>query len=202
MKRFWFLTLTTACSFMLIGTACKTFRTQLKPDDFDPNTPRYTAYNIWYEKTDNVWSVNYKVGNVIPAGTKVTNVKVGTKRRHDILAFTVPEYGDTEFIIHYNQKHHGSLPFSTFKERMLTTKNFAELTKGLTKEEIKAIKAVPPYISKGMSKEAAIISFGYPPESATPSTNANAWKYWLNRWRTIFVRFDDKGKAVSEVQSY
>lgn len=200
MKRFWILTLATAAMFLIAGTACNVLRTQLQPAGYDANTPLYTAYNLWFEKVDNVWSTNYKVGNVLPAGTKITNVQIGTKRRHEVLAFTVPSLGDVQFIIHYNQKHHGSLAFSTFKDRLITTKDFAQLTKGFSKKEIEAIKCSRPYISKGMSKKAAVVAFGYPPEGSTPSTNLNTWKYWINRWRTILVRFNDKGQAEAEVQ--
>ena len=190
---------------IVFGTGCELIRSftqnKLQPDGVDPSIQRYTAYNIWYEKVDSVWSTNYKAGMVIPAGTKVTNVKIGSQRNHPILAFTVPSLDNAEFVVHFNSRHHGNLAFSTFKNRMFTTKTFAELTRGFTAKEIEAIKSSQPLITKGMSKKAAVIAFGYPPEVATPSTNANAWKYWINRWKTIIVRFDKNGKATAEVQA-
>jgi len=50
-----------------------------------------------------------------------------------------------------------------------------------------------------MTKDAVILAIGYPPEHATPNLEANAWRYWKNRWGdTILVHFED-GK-VTHVQ--
>ena len=170
----------------------------MSPDGVDPKIQRYTAYNIWYEKPASVWSTNYKTGQVIYAGTPVSDVRVGYKRNHSLIAFKVPSMGNAEFIVAYTDRHHGNLTFEKFKERMFTRKNFDELSKGLTADEIKAIKSPRPSVCKGMSKRAVILSWGYPPEVATPATSLNAWKYWINRFRTVIVRFDANGKTENE----
>lgn len=173
----------------------------LAPDGVDPKIKRYLAYNLWYEKADNVWSTNYKTGMVLPAGTPVSNVRIGSKRGHRLIAFNVPTMNNAEFIIPHTARHHGNLSFINFKKRMFTTQNFKKLTKGFTKQELEAIRSLRPYICKNMSKKAAIMAWGYPPEVATPSTKLNVWKYWINRYRTVLVTFNKNGKAVDEVQA-
>ena len=194
-----FATLVILSGALLALTSC--FLTaSFQPDGVDPKIKRYLSYNIWYETPGNVWSTNYKTGSVIYAGTPVTNVRIGTQRGHKLIAFNVPTLNNAEFIIHYTERHHGSFPFAEFKKRMFTTKTFVKLTKGFTKAELDAIKSPRPYICKEMSKKAAIMAWGYPPEISTPSTKLNTWKYWINRYRTVLVTFDLNGKAVNEVQ--
>jgi len=49
----------------------------------------YTAYNIWFERAERIWSINYKKGAVIPAGTLVRDVEIiTTNRRHQAIIFT------------------------------------------------------------------------------------------------------------------
>ena len=43
----------------------------------------------------------------------------------------------------------------------------------------------------GMTKRGVVFALGYPPSHATPSTDANQWRYWRNRWRTFIVHFED-----------
>lgn len=53
-------------------------------------------------------------------------------------------------------------------------------------------------VMKGMSKDAVILAIGYPPQHETPSLESREWKYWVNRFNTKLIRFDDSGK-VSEI---
>ena len=53
-----------------------------------------------------------------------------------------------------------------------------------------------------MSKKAVILSWGYPPELATPSTSLNAWKYWLKRFTSKIVRFDSDGKTTEAIDIF
>lgn len=54
-------------------------------------------------------------------------------------------------------------------------------------------------IKKGMSKDAVIMAYGYPPTIRTPTTDASSWTYWKNRWVTRIIRFGEDGK-VSDIQ--
>lgn len=167
----------------------------------DVATPLYTSYNVWFEHPDKIWSTNYKIGNFIPAGTMITNAESARYRRHRILSFTVPSMGDMRFVIHFVSNHHPGLTFDEFKDRLLTTDTFDQITAGFTTDEIEAIKSTSPHICKGMTKKAAIVSWGYPPETKTPSLDQKRWIYWINRFKTVAVDFDNNGKAVKDINT-
>ena len=153
----------------------------------------YTAYNVWYEKPTAVYCINYQRGTMIPAGTEINNVEIAGKR----LSFTIAKTGE-KIVISFNSKYHGSeVTIQTFKDRLVTTKTFDQLTQGLKPFEIEAIRQ--GIAVKGMSKKAVLISFGYPPEHKTPSLDDNQWTYWRNRFVMFTVPFED-GSVSQDIQ--
>lgn len=66
--------------------------------------------------------------------------------------------------------------------------------KGLSKVDLKGIKAGKAYI--GMTKKGVRMAMGYPAIHRTPSLDSNTWVYWTNRFRTMAVEFDPKGKVI------
>ena len=60
----------------------------------------YTAYNIWYTNPAKVQAINFKTGEILPAGTEVTNIKIN-KGRRPFISFTVISSGK-KFKISYN----------------------------------------------------------------------------------------------------
>ena len=152
----------------------------------------YTAFNIWYQKPEKVYAINYKVGKILPAGTEVKDVKV-KKGRGAHIAFTVKATRQ-KFRVYYNQKYHGSVTISKFRNRMFTKKSFAELTNDLTPMEIEAIRAGKA--KTGMSKKAIAICVGLPPEHKTPTLKNNTWLYWSSRMRKFAIAFDENGRSL------
>ena len=53
--------------------------------------------------------------------------------------------------------------------------------------------------SRGMTREGVRIALGYPAKHRTPSLESNEWVYWIDRFRTMLVRFGSKG-VVTEVR--
>jgi outer membrane protein assembly factor BamE (lipoprotein component of BamABCDE complex) len=51
---------------------------------------------------------------------------------------------------------------------------------------------------KGMTREGVVLAMGIPPRHKTPSLDADSWKYWVNRFGTMQVKFDKNG-LVSEI---
>lgn len=153
----------------------------------------YTSYNLWYEKPDRMYCVNYARGARIPAGTEVMHVDIGRKvfKRHPLIRFTTKD--NREYTIYFNKKFHPGVTIEEFKDRLFTKKSFAELTKGLTEKEIESIKK--GRLVTGMSKQAVLITMGYPPEHQTPSLDESQWYYWANRFRKEAVRFDENGRT-------
>ena len=76
-------------------------------------------------------------------------------------------------------------------------KTFEEQTKDFTPEEVKAIREAK--VIKGMSKEALIMSLGYPPKHMTPSLERDYWQYWKNRFKSFAVKFDENGLVSKDV---
>ena len=150
----------------------------------------YTAYNIWYEQPQKVWSTGYQKGRLLPAGTAVKDVKKTKKN----FSFTDPST-DVRYTIVFYRSHHPEKTIDDIYDRFFTDKTFEELTEGFTKEEVEAIKAGK--LVNGMSKEAVLVDFGYPPEIATPSLKLNGWQYWRNRFVSFAVEFDENDKVTS-----
>ena len=151
----------------------------------------YTAYNIWFEKPDRIYSTGYQKGNLLPAGSEVKDVKRSRK-----LEFTDVKQ-DMKFSAEFVEKHHPGVTADQWIDRFLTTRDFAALTKGLTAAEIKAIRA--GQVQAGMSKKAVLVSVGNPPEVGTASTDLDVWKYWRDRFRNYLVKFNN-GKVASSGQ--
>jgi len=151
--------------------------------------PTYTAYNIWWEKPDKVYSTNYEKGTLLPAGSEVKDVKIDDEEA---------EFTDVKtsvrFKVEFVGRHHPGVKDKAFWERFLTPKTFAELTQGFISQEIQAIKAGE--IRAGMSKKAVLVARGYPPETRTPSLELDTCTYWHDRFRSYSVQFVD-GKVVS-----
>jgi len=153
----------------------------------------YTAYNLWYEKPEQMYCLNYQRGTFVQAGTEIDNVVVKGNR----LSFRLVN-NDVKCTIGFNAKYHGSeVTIQTLKDRLVTTKSFSQLTSGLKSFEVEAIRQ--GLVVKGMSKKAVLISFGYPPEHKTPSLDSTPWTYWKDRFRMLYVTFDD-GTVTSDVK--
>jgi len=152
----------------------------------------YTAYNIWFESPQKVYSTNYERGNILPAGSEVKDVSRSSKR----LEFTDVKT-NLKFSFEFVGDHHPGLTRDQWIDRFLTARDFAALSAGLTAAEIKAVKA--GQIQPGMSRKAVLLAAGYPPEVATASTQLDVWKYWRHRFGSFLVRFSD-GKVASSEQ--
>lgn len=161
----------------------------------------YRASNLWYEydragKIKPIPSINYKKGIIIPAGTQVKDVTVTEGRRGSMVIDFVISKGGKKYAIHYQPKYHTGIDVEVYKKRLFTPKSFEALTKGFTKSEMKGVKNGK--VTAGMRKKAVLVTYGYAPEHRTESIKSNVWLYWLDRFRTRKVAFNDKGVVVSE----
>ncbi len=150
----------------------------------------FVQTNIWYEKPTKILATNYHVGTMIVPGTKVTIEEV----RDDRILFK--DDAGTKYRIIIELKHN-NVPGPKLVERLFGADD--PMAAGgkfekFTKEEQDNIKA--GYVVKGMSKEAVLMAYGYPPTIRTANTDANIWTYWKNRFVTQIIRFDDKNKVM------
>ena len=162
----------------------------------------YTAYNIWRGSPSNRLCINYKMSyGFIPAGTEVINPRVrvewGVRVEWDdsydeieskTIEFKIASSGET-ITIGFVSRWHPEKTINDYKEKMFTNKNFDEMTKDMKDIEKKAIEE--GVLVEGMSREAVIMSYGYPPEHATSSLKNDTWMYWMNKFKRKKVCFED-----------
>lgn len=153
-------------------------------------TEQYTQVNIWYEKPTKILSTNYHVGAILPAGSKIKLGEVETKS----IRFT--DANGTEYRIICELKFN-NVPGPELAKRLFGASD--PMAKGgkfekFTKDERDFIKA--GYVREGMSRDAVLMAYGYPPTIRTPDVSQSIWTFWKNRWVTEIARFDESGKVV------
>ena len=119
-----------------------------------------------FAQGSSITTLNYTLGFPIPVNSVVFYEDINSKQ----LAFT------------YNQKRYylrNAPRYSqTNMDQMLDRyfgKSKVDLSK-FTKKEQELIKKGK--VDVGMSKEAVILAYGYPPVHATPTLDMDEWKYW------------------------
>lgn len=153
----------------------------------------YVQTNMWYENPQKIVATNYHVGTMLAPGTKVTIDEVEDE------SIRFKDANGTKYRIVIVVKHNNVLGPALVQrlfgadDPMATDGRFQKFTK----EEQDNIRA--GYVVKGMSKEAVLMAYGYPPTIRTASTELNIWTYWKNRWVTQIIRFDDKNR-VADIQ--
>ena len=146
----------------------------------------YTRANMWFEHPTNFLSTNFHKGMIIPAGTEVKVLGVsGVKIR-----FVNEKDGVTYEYIHALKHSRITLTqlFDQYfsKESVMTAGG--EFSK-FTKEEQENIKN--GVIATGMSKEAVLMAYGYPPSHKTPNLTSDVWLYWESRAEKVTANFKD-----------
>jgi len=150
----------------------------------------YTMTNLWYEKPKKILPLFHK-GNMIPVGTKVkiddTSSKVIEFTREDGMSFRI-----------YSQKYYkmtgDEMAKLLFSKNNPTAKGgkFHSFTQ-MERDQIKLGK-----LKKGMSRDAAIMAYGYPPTHKNPDVNADTWEVWEHRWNRFIITFKDN--KISNIQ--
>jgi len=150
----------------------------------------YTAHNIWFEKPESIHAINYKRGSRIPAGTEVEILGMDAQK----IRFTSPDWEGYVFVLLLD-KYQADLNIRQLRERTFVPADLTAQTVGMTEHEIGCIDA--GIVEFGMSREAVLISQGYPPRHRTPNLKMRQWFYWSNRFRSFTVEFDKNGKVVN-----
>ncbi len=168
-----------------------------------PKIPYYLAHNLWYENPSWIEAINFKqLQDVIPVGTEVVDIEVYSGRRvqslgNSCITFGIP--GDSKtFRIMVNDRYQTgvgqTLSMEALCARTFTAQPFDEMIIGFKPEEIENIRSGT--IQKGMSKDAVLMSWGYPPLHMTPSLDEPVWYYWQKRVIKTEVRFDENDRVL------
>ncbi len=159
----------------------------------------YLAHNLWYEDPEIVEAINFKdLKFKLVAGTAVENLAPMFSNDNMFIRFNV--CGEKQILrlcsnFRYQMNDLGELTYNELLTRTFTTKSFDELTAGLKSAEIDNI--LQGTIQRGMSKQALLISWGYPPRHYTKSLSDPQWTYWKKRVQREYVDFDENDRVLN-----
>lgn len=123
---------------------------------------------------------------IIPAGTPLI---VKKKSRKEIVFLTQKDNLRIEF-----EYHEPRMGMSVDKYLELITSSAPVSLSNFSREDRKGIEGGKAYA--GMTREGVLTALGYPAAHRTPSLDAGTWIYWTNRFRTLAVDFDAKGRVT------
>jgi len=169
----------------LLGCSVKTYITEDGQKISPVGGDYYTRINIWYEDPEEILATNYHKGTIIPVGSKVRI----TNCRSEEISFTKEDLHGVEFTIVNVRKYTLVWKEDLFgryfsKDDPRTSGGEFSRLSGQEREDIE--KGI---LAKGMSKEAAIIAYGYPPKHKTPDLADDIWYYWRSRFQAQRVTF-------------
>lgn len=147
----------------------------------------YTLVNLHPDEARRrLYSVNYQQPGLIPLCTRVVIQSVDSKAMKFRLADGGREY---EYMFHNSLRDSVPKHLDKYFGASCDKAKVQQMSKA-DQDGIAAGRA-----AEGMTRDGVILAIGYPPEHATPSLEANAWRYWKNRFGTMLVHFED-GKVV------
>ncbi len=152
-----------------------------------PSQDYYAKVNIWYEDPAKILGTNYHKGAIIPFGAKITI----TSQIKEKIYFTVADQPGITFIL-TNIPKHTMVGAAELSKLYFTTADPKAKGTEFDKFNAKEKKNIEDgTIEAGMSKEAVIASYGYPPKHRTPSLTSNFWTYWDSRYVRKQVTFQN-----------
>ena len=155
----------------------------------------YTAYNMWYESPTQMWTINYKRGTLLPAGTRIKNITVNKEKIHPFQSISFKRVSDNkQFRVHFRSKFHPGKTVEDYRSLMFTQQRLKEQTVDMSERETNAI--LRGVLVTGMSKKATQIAYGIPPQHQTPNLEASTWRYWTSRMMSKNICFDKDGRTV------
>ena len=159
----------------------------------------YTKVNIWYEDPGKIVSTNYHRGAILPYGSKVNSLSISGQK----IKFTVEDPSGVTFVLTNMAKHslkdakELSSDYFTKDNPKVSGGEFSKFS-GKEKDNIEN-----GTLEEGMSKEAVIAAYGYPPKHKTPTLSSNLWTYWDARAVRRLATFkNNKLTKHEEVNEY
>lgn len=120
---------------------------------------------------------------VIPVNSKL---KIGKWMWRNGFTLVVMDTGEKVYY-EYN-KSRMKMDFTEYLDKITAPAPVALKLPKLDMESVKKGVAVP-----GMTKDGVFAALGYPPTHKTPSMDDAKWTYWINRFKTRTVEFDNNG---------
>lgn len=182
-----------ACVALALLCSCAIF-TSNKKHAAVKGSVFFTKVNMWHVKEE-ILSTNYHLGELLPAGTRVTV----TRCRGGKIEFE-SEAGNKYTLVHatrHSRIELGKL-FDRHFGRSDVTSSIGIYADFSPREQANVDEGT---IAIGMSKNAVLMAYGYPPSHRTPDLQADTWTYWTGR-RVATVRFrNDTVSSIEGVQA-
>lgn len=142
----------------------------------------YTTCNILYENPMEILSTSYLKGTIIPAGTKVTIHSVSDEERPSRIGsinFTVDKTGQPYTLVLVRRHSDSTITTQQYFEQYFSEQNVMDPT-GLfhTFSKMEKDNIEKGHFENGMSKNAVLMSIGYPPSLETSSVDKDIWYYY------------------------
>jgi len=87
-----------------------------------------------------------------------------------------------------------SISLEAFATRYIVTQDPLEKLRTYPKKIQEAIGTAR--LTKGMTREQAIMAVGYPVSDENPTLESKTWRYWLNSFAEFDAIFDDAGQLI------
>ncbi len=178
--------------------------------------PKYLAHNIWFASPTRIEGDGFKhQPYVIPIGTPVMNIMIDEDTsgsfhgKPEYIKFSLITNSDLatsswvnipgkELVMQIAPKFFrnvdGRMMATEYAEQTFVDQPLEEQLEGFTAMEIRHIKSGTVEI--GMSKAAVLKSWGYPPPCKTRDLEDRRWRYWLTKFVTAVLEFDEDGYLV------
>lgn len=142
----------------------------------------HTRVNIWYNdlRPEEIPSANYHRGKILPAGTPVRVLDIDRKT----IRFQVARSGE-QYVLRFAKRDVDGMINEYFYRMFHEVK--PKIEGRFTKKECRAIWLGELEI--GMTKEAAVVSWGYPPAHKTMSLKDDTWTYWVDKTTLRTITF-------------
>lgn len=155
---------------------------------FKSGTILFLRTNLHHEKRE-ISAANFQLPGLLALGTEI---KVESINRSQ---FKFQRMDTKEKFVYEYHKQAGE-NLKTHLSRIFSTEPVFLPEDRLTAIEISGIRDGKVVI--GMSRFAVILAIGLPPKQENPDLYAVSWRYWIKRFNTMKIVFDENG-LVSEI---
>ncbi len=130
---------------------------------------------------------------ILPVNSEV-DISISSRRFRGRSLVIIDAKSGRTIHFEYNERNM-RLPMQEYIDLISSTKKIS--LNHLSAKDGKGIKDGRAYI--GMTKDGIRMALGYPAKHRTPSLDNYEWVYWIDRFRTMLVRFNNKG-VVTEIR--
>jgi len=153
------------------------------------NKQLYLSHNLWYNSPNDLSTINFHSGTIIPFGTKISLVSSEPGE----LKFKI--IGNQAIFTIYNDKNISMLPDSSAYNQIFTDKNPELENKNIPTQVLEKLKKGE--IEIGMPQNYVVLAFGQPPLQLN-SGKSSTWTYLINKGLKT-VHYVLKGNKVSYI---